>query len=406
MQSCLPLPSEGQDFLCRGAPPESGAGSGMDAALGSNGRRVRRRLWMTATLTTGIVILPAIPAARQPPPLGPLPTPPVQKAELIELGRLLFFDERLSGDNALACAYCHQPEKGWGDGQPLSEGYPGSPYFRNASTLMNVVFQKQLYWDGRLSGADLPTQVRDALTEAHFMNADGRLLQERLKQVPEYIKLFERAYGKGDPSFGKMLKAIAAFERTLVSRNVPLDRYLKGDQAALTDEAKAGLVLFTGKARCIQCHHGPLLSDGKYHALGVPEHPNIVDEPERHITLRRFYRTLGVPNAVNLREDVGRYAVTKARQDWKAFRTPTLRELKYTGPYMHNGTLATLADVVGFYNQGGGRATPKSPLLKPLRLTGAEKRALVAFLDSLSGDPIAVQWPEPPEYQVRPFGRN
>jgi cytochrome c peroxidase len=337
----------------------------------------------------------------------PLPPPERSKAEQVELGRLLFFDERLSGDNALACAYCHQPERGWADGEPLSEGYPGSRYFRNAQSVLNVVFQRQLYWDGRLSGKDLPTLVRDHLTEAHFMNADGRLLQERLKQVPEYVERFERTFGPGDPSFGKILNALAAFARSLASRNVPFDRHLKGDQAALSDEAKRGLALFTGKAGCIQCHTGPLLSDGKYHVLGLPEHPKILAEPERHITLRRFNRTLGVPNAVNLREDVGRYAVTKDRRDWKAFRTPSLRELKHTAPYMHNGTLATLADVVDFYNQGGGSLTPKSPLLKPLGLAEAERRALVAFLESLSGDPIVIEWPKNlPDYALRPFGRN
>jgi cytochrome c peroxidase len=320
---------------------------------------------------------------------------------------MLFFDERLSGDNSLACAYCHQPEKGWGDGEPLSEGYPGSPYFRNVPTLTNVVFQRQFYWDGRLSGKDLPTLVRDHLTEAHFMNADGRLLQERLKQVPEYVTMFERAFGPGDPAFGKILNAVSAFVRTLVSRNVPFDRYLGGDQSALTEEAKRGLALFTGKANCVQCHSGALLSDGQYHALGLPENPRITGEPERHITLRRFNRTLGVPNAVNLREDVGRYVVTKERKDWMAFRTPTLRELRYTAPYMHNGTLATLADVVEFYDRGGGSASPKSPLLKLLGLTDDEKRALVAFLESLSGDTIGIAWPERlPEYQLRPFGRN
>lgn len=374
----------------------------------SRARRSRSRLWLGFTaLLAGLALLTGVPKAQQAPPLAPLPNPPAQKAEQVELGRLLFFDERLSGDGSLACAYCHQPDKGWADGQALSEGYPGSPYFRNAPTLLNVVFQKQLYWDGRLSGADLPTQVRDSLTEAHFMNADGRLLQERLKQVPEYVAMFERAFGKGDPSFGKILNALGAFSRTLVSRNVPFDRYLQGDQGALSTEAKEGLALFTGKAGCIQCHHGPMLSNGKYHALGAPENPGIVETPERHITLRRFNRILGVPNAVNLREDVGRYAVTKEPKDWKAFRTPTLRELRHTAPYMHNGTLATLADVVEFYDRGGGNATPKSPLLKPLGLTEAEKRALVAFLESLSGDPIAVEWPQKlPEYGVRRFGKN
>lgn len=359
----------------------------------------------------GVAVALAVPspslAGQQPPPLAPLPAAPAQKVEQVELGRLLFFDERLSGDNALACGYCHQPDKGWADGEPLSEGYPGSPYFRNAQSLLNVVFQPQLYWDGRLSGRDLPTLVRDHLTEAHFMNADGRLLQERLKQVPEYVGMFERAFGPGDPSFGKILNALAAFVRTLVSRNVPFDRHLKGDPAALTEEAKRGLALFTGRAGCARCHNGPLLSDGKYHALGLSENPRILEEPERHITLRRFNRTLGVPNAVNVREDVGRYAVTKDRKDWKAFRTPSLRELKHTAPYMHNGSLARLADVVAFYDRGGGNGTPKSPWLEPLGLSEAEKGDLVAFLESLSGEPIVMEWPRNlPEYQVRPFGKN
>jgi cytochrome c peroxidase len=364
------------------------------------------RLWLYALLILVAATLPSTAPAQQDSKLAPLPAAPQQKAEAVELGRLLFFDEKLSGDNAIACAYCHQPEKGWADGQSLSDGYPGSPYFRNAPTLLNAAFQKTLYWDGRLSGSDLPTQVRDALTEAHFMNADGRLLQERMKQVPEYVAMFERAFGKGDPSFGRILNAVAAFMRTLVSRNVPLDRYLAGNRAALSDEAKQGLSLFTGKAGCVNCHHGPLLSDGNFHALGVADHPQIIEDPERHITLRRFYRIFGVPNAVNLRTDVGRYAVAKERKDWKAFRTPTLRELKSTAPYMHNGTLATLADVVEFYNRGGG-AQPKSSLLKPLGLTDPEKRALVVFLESLSGDAVVVEWPTKlPDYALRPFGKN
>jgi cytochrome c peroxidase len=386
-----------------------GSGAGLWNARPTRMRHVgfRQILWTAITLMVWRPVVPTDLSAQQAPSLAPLPSAPAQKPEQVELGRLLFFDERLSGDNALACAYCHQPEKGWADAQALSQGYPGSPYFRNAPTLLNIVFHKQVFWDGRLSGADLPTLVRDHLTEAHFMNADGRLLQERMKQVPEYVALFEKAFGKGDPSFGKILTSVAAFVRTLVSKNVPFDRHLQGDQAALRAEAKQGLALFTGKAGCLQCHNGPLLSDGKYHALGIPENPAIVNDPERHITLRRFHRTLGVPNAVNLREDVGRYAVTKERKDWKAFRTPTLRELKVTAPYMHNGGLATLRDVVEFYNQGGGSQAPKSPLLKPLGLTEAEKRALVAFLESLSGDPVVIEWPANlPEYALRPFGQN
>ena len=339
-------------------------------------------------------------------PLRPLPVLAAPKAEQVALGRLLFFDPRLSGDGALSCADCHDPAKGWADRRPLSKAYPGSEYFRKAPSLMNVAYQRTLYWDGRLSGKDLATQVRDALTEAHFMNADGRLLMERLKQVPEYVTLFTKAFGPGDPSFGKILNAVAAFEQTLVSRNVPFDRYLAGDQAAISDEAKRGLALFQGKAGCIQCHAGPLLSDGRYHALGVPENPDILENPERHFTLRRFYKTLGVPNYANERTDVGRFAVTKDQRDRGKFRTPSLREVGQTPPYMHNGMLASLEAVVAFYDRGGGEGPNKSPLLRPLGLDAGEQRALVSFLHTLSGEPIRDEQPDLPDYAARPFGKN
>ncbi|MFQ5912453.1 MAG: cytochrome-c peroxidase [Nitrospinota bacterium] len=337
--------------------------------------------------------------------LSPLPPPKPQKAQQVELGRYLFFDPRLSGDGGISCATCHQPEKGWGDGLPLSKGYPGSAYFRNAQTLLNAVYQKRLYWEGRMSGADLPTLVRDHLTEAHFMQVDGRLFPERLKQIPQYVEGFRKAFG-GEPTFGRTLKALASFLQTLVSRNVPFDRYLKGETAALSPLAKKGLALFQGKGGCIQCHSGPLLSDGRFHALGVPENPRIFQEPLRHITFRRFYKVIGVENYIRLREDVGLYAVTKAPGDRGKFRTPTLREVARTAPYMHNGVYATLAEVVAFYDGGGGKHPNKSPLLKPLGLSEDERRALMEFLRSLSGDPVRVQEPELPEYEVRELGQN
>lgn len=318
---------------------------------------------------------------------------------------MLFFDPRLSGDAGISCATCHDPQKGWGDGQALSTGYPGSLYFRNAQTLLNVAYSKSLYWDGRLGTGDMPSQVRDSLTEAHFMNIDGRLLQERLKQVPEYVKRFPEAMG-GEPSFGRILNAIAAFEKTLVSRNVPLDRYLKGDQGALSEEARKGLELFQGKAGCVRCHHGPLLSDGGFHNLGVPENPAVLQEPMRHIVYRRFLKTLGVPNYHNLRRDVGLYAVTKKEADLGKFKTPTLREVSRTAPYMHNGVLATLEEVIEFYDRGAGQAPSKSPLLKPLGLSEMEKKALLEFLKSLSGDELVVAKPELQDYQLTTLGKN
>lgn len=338
---------------------------------------------------------------------GLQPLPPIQppKAEEVELGKYLFFDPRLSGDGAVSCDSCHDAATGWGDGKALSTGYPGSEYFRNAQTLLNAAYYKRSYWDGRLSGSDLPTVVRDHLTEAHFMQADGRLFPERLKQVPEYVDMFQKAFG-GEPTFGRTLSAVAAFVRTITSRNASVDRYLKGDAAALSVEAREGLALLQGKAGCAQCHGGGLFSDQKFHALGVPEHPDVFANPYRHITFRRFFRTLGAPNAESYREDPGFYGVTKDPRDWGKFRTPSLREVARTAPYMHNGSLATLEDVVAFYDRGGGQHRNKSPLLKPLGLTVAEQRALVEFLKSLAGDAVVIERPELPDYKPRKLGRN
>lgn len=337
--------------------------------------------------------------------LAPLPPPKKQNAARVKLGRYLFFDGRLSGDGGINCATCHIPSKGWTDGKALSEGYPGTLYFRNTPTVLNSGYKKRLYQDGRMSGGDMPTMVRDHLTEAHFMLVDGRLFPERLKQVPEYVKMFKDAYG-GEPSFGGTLKAVASFVKTLNSRNVPFDKFMKGDKKALSKRAQQGLKLFQGKAGCANCHNGALLSDGKFHATGAPENPKVFSEPQRHITYRRFLKTLGVGNYMNIREDVGLYSVTKNPKDRGKFRTPSLRELTRTAPYMRNGSLRTLEDVVAFYNKGGGKHQNKSPLLKPLKLNKGERRALVSFLKSLSGSAVIVKAPKLPEYKIRKLGKN
>jgi cytochrome c peroxidase len=349
------------------------------------------------------ITLAAITAAAQ--PLAPLPPPLTQKAEQVELGKFLFFDPRLSGDGSISCDTCHEPAKGWGDGKALSTGYPGSEYFRNAQTILNAAYHKRNYWDGRMAGSDLPTLVRDHLTEAHFMQVDGRLMAERLKQVPEYVVMFEKAFG-GEPSFGRTLNAVSAFLRTVTSKNAAIDRHLKGDQTALTPEARQGLAIFQGKAGCTQCHGGPLFADGKFHAVGVPEHLDVFADPFRHISFRRFFRTLGAPGVESYRDDPGLFGVTKDPRDRGKFRTPSLRELAHTAPYMHNGRFATLEEVIAFYNAGAGVHENKSPMLKPLGLTEAEQTALVAFLKSLSGDALVIERPELPDYKPRALGKN
>ena len=332
-------------------------------------------------------------------PIGPLPAIEAPAAAQVELGKKLFFDYRLSGDATMSCSTCHIPDKGWADGLALSLAYPGTRYFRNTKTLINAAHARYFYWDARLSGKDLPTQVRDSITETHFLNMDGRVMLERLKQIPEYVQGFQKAFG-AEPSFGGTLKAIAAFEKTLVSHNVPFD------QGAMSPAAERGRGLFEGKGGCIQCHYGPTFTDYQAHETGVPDHPDIVGDPLRHLTLRSFAKFMGVPNFENLRDDPGFFTVTKMPADYGTFVTPSLRELVHTAPYMHNGTLATLEGVVDFYDAGGGAGPGKDPLLQPLNLRAQDKTDLVAFLHALSGDPIAMAAPELPEYEVIPNWRQ
>lgn len=336
------------------------------------------------------------------PGLSPLPEAKINK-DMADLGRYLFFDPRVSGDWGTSCASCHDPAKGWGDGQPLSKGYTSVEYFRNAPTLLNARLKTRFMWDGRLDGSDIGTLVRDMVTEAHFLNADGRLDQERLKQIPEYVVMWEKVFGKrSDPYGPRMFTVIAEFVKTIESKNAPIDRYLKGDQAAFSEQQKEGLGLFRGKAACIMCHNGPIASDGKLHRLGVPENPAIAKEPLRMITMLRHYSTSGMPNYMNARTDVGAYAITKDERDRGKFATPSLRDLRYTAPYMHNGVFSTLEEVVDFYDRGGGPGSE----LKPLGLTAQEKKALLAFLNALSGDPVVAKAPDLPDLKPRQFGKN
>lgn len=333
-------------------------------------------------------------------PFMPLPRDPAKESQ-IALGKYLFFDERLSGNNSLSCASCHQPDNAFTDGQALSAGYPSTAYFRNTQSVFNSVFQSYLYWDGRMDGGDMPTLVRDHLTEAHFMNIDGRLMFERLKQVPEYNAAFQEAFG-GEPTFGRVLNAITAYVQTLNSPAGPYDAALAGDTSGFDADQLAGYELFTGKAGCSDCHTGGLLSDNEFYNTGVGTDQSMLDDPERYVTFRRFFRTLGTPNYRNLRNDTGLEAITLDEADRSKFRTPSLREVGRTAPYMHNGSLATLEDVVAFYNDGGG--ADQTAGLQPLGLSDAEIGQLVAFLNSLSSEPVEIVPPALPDYAVLPLG--
>lgn len=311
--------------------------------------------------------------------------------EQLALGRALFFDHRLSASNALSCASCHQPEKAFADGLPVSAGYPGTALFRNTPTLLNAAQNKTAYWDGRMSATDLASVVRDHLTEPFFMAADGRLLVERVKQVPEYVELFKSAYGS-EPDFGTILKAVAAYVGALNSPPVP-------DDTALSPAARAGKALFAGRAGCATCHPAPHFTDRGFHDLGLRTDPELLDDPERATAFRRFFRGLGTPNYRNLTDDPGRFVVNFKVADRGTFRTPSLREVGRTAPYMHDGRFRTLAEVIDFYDRG-----PKG--LKPLNLTADERAQLAAYLGALSSEPVPVAVPELPDYALLPLGTD
>ena len=340
------------------------------------------------------------------PPLGPLPTVPVppdnpMSAAKVELGKLLFWDTRLSGDVSTSCATCHDPKLGWGDGGAVSRGYPGAEHWRNSQTVLNSAYYTKLFWAGEVTS--LEGQASSAATGNVAGNGDPIMMEERLRQVPDYVRRFQEVFGVDRPTIGLAWMAIAAFERTLVSRpeRVPFDRHARGDQTALSPEARRGLALFQGKAGCLQCHHGPLASDESYHNVGVPKHPRFEESPLHQITLRYQHLIRGVPERVyrTADRDLGLYYTTGRDADRGKFRTPSLRELRDTAPYMHNGVFATLEEVVDFYDRGGGADPTRSPLLRPLGLTAQEKTDLVAFLLALSSDaPFLVEPPDLPDY--------
>lgn len=312
---------------------------------------------------------------------GPLPELKVDEAKAA-LGKRLFFDRRLSGDTVISCATCHQPDNGFSSKQALSPGYPGNGHFRNAPTLINVAHKSRWMHDGRL-GTNLNDVTREMITEDYLMNMDMRLMQERIKQDPVYVKMFDEA-GYGEPSNGGVRNAIPAYLNTLTSRNVPFDA------GQLDPSASRGRQLFEGEAGCVQCHNGPLFSDGQLHNTGVPENLDVFLNTDNHQAFLAYNMFMGVENYMNLKRDMGGHVIEKRadRSDAGTFMTPTLRELKYTAPYMHNGMLETLEAVVAFYNQGGGEDRNKDSRLKSLNLSAQQQQDLVSFLMALSGDPL------------------
>jgi cytochrome c peroxidase len=328
-----------------------------------------------------------------PPPLATLGPPPIPKDNpqtpaKIELGKKLFWEARLSGNGSMPCVSCHLPNLGWGDGGAISRGYPGTKHWRNSQTILNSAYYNKSFWEGSVTS--LEAQAPAAAEGPVAGNGDGAVMEMRLRFVPEYVESFRKVFGTEWPRINDAWRAVAAYQRTVVTdaKQVPFDRWLAGDKKALSEQQMRGMALYNGKAACIQCHNGALASDQKFHRIGVPEPAAFKDDPLLQITHRWQQYQKGVPE-LKYRDapiDAGLYYVTKNPKDIGAFRTPSLRELRYTAPYMHNGVFATLEEVVDFYNAGGGAVAGKSPLVKPLNLSAQEKADLVAFLNALSMD--------------------
>lgn len=300
-------------------------------------------------------------AAEEPPQLvalpatAPHPADNPATADKIALGRRLFFDPRLSGDNSMSCATCHAPDKGWADGLARSPGHAGKLLARNSQSVLNTAWYERLFWDGR--AGSLEEQALAPLESPDEMRQDLAALEEELAGDDGYVRQFQQVFATR-PTRQGVARALAAFQRTLVARGSPLDRSLLGDEAALSPAARRGLDLFVGEAGCIRCHHGILLSDGKFHRLGVSH------------------------------GDAGLAQVTGRREDRGKFRTPSLRNVAQTAPYMHDGSLATLTDVVEFYYRGAGQRDAEGLPLDIEPLSGrsfSEIADLTALLEAMTG---------------------
>ncbi|MCG2614599.1 cytochrome-c peroxidase [Terrimonas sp. NA20] len=317
--------------------------------------------------------------------LGLLPQSPLNLDSvqpLILLGKTLFFDTRLSGSNKIACATCHLPELSWADGRSKSVGHEDQLNKRNSPGLLNVWAQKKLFWDGRSNS--LEDQAFAPINSETEMHSDMSEVMMKLRRIKGYKPMFQAAFKNGEISPETLATALATFQRTLVGNPSSFDKFLMGDKKALNDSAMRGLHVFRTKAGCMSCHNGPLFTDQEFHNIGLT-----------------YYQ---LPQ-----EDLGRYAVTHKAEDVGRFKTPSLRDVMKTAPWMHNGLFTNMDALMNMYNMGMPQAGSKPAnstdslfpqtdrLIKPLGLSRREREDLVAFLRSLSAEPPIVIKPLMPQ---------
>jgi cytochrome c peroxidase len=309
----------------------------------------------------------------------------------VELGRKLYFDARLSTDGSVACASCHDPRTGFADprGKPTSAGVGGAMGTRNAPTVLNAAFLASQFWDGREPTLEAQA-VQPLINPIEHGFADHAAVVGRLRGMADYRPPFERAFGDAGVSIERVGQAIATFERTLISLDAPIDRFLAGDATAISPAAKRGWDLFNGKARCNTCHGRvdvlPLFTDDLFHNIGVGVERFEFDAVARKATASVRAGTLLDDLALTDAEtsELGRFLVTRELKDMGAFKTPGLRNVALTAPYMHDGSENTLDDVIAFYDRGGNTNPYLDGGMRPLGLTGQERAELVELMKTFT----------------------
>lgn len=308
-----------------------------------------------------------VPLGLYAPPMVPEDNP--MTVDKVALGYLLYFDKRLSNDDTVSCATCHNPATGWTDRSPVSTGIKGQQGTRSAPTVVNAAYMFSQFWDGR--AASLEEQALGPIINPVEMGQpDHSFMVNKLEKIHGYEPQFQKVFGEGVTK-ENVSKAIAAFERTILAANSRYDRYSQGDKSALNASEVRGMDLFFGKANCSRCHAGPNFSDSQFHNLGVG---------------------IAAP-----KPDLGRYEQTKVERDKGAFKTPTVRDITKTAPYMHDGSEKTLKEVVEFYDRGGNKNPQLDPLIVPLNLTAQEQADLIAYMKALDSDPYPIV-PEPKQF--------
>ena len=306
----------------------------------------------------------------------------------VALGRTLYFDTRLSLDDTVSCATCHDPKFGFADGKKVAEGIRKKTGVRNSPTTLNTAFLDTQFWDGR--ALTLEAQAKGPLVNPVEMGMPSHeAVVAKLRKIPDYRRAFREVYGTEALTIDHVAMAIASFERTLNTFHAPFDGFLAGDKTAMNPAAQRGWELFRGKARCVTCHEFnatyPFFTDNKFHNIGVAMKAVNFEALARRAAIETDAAKLArEPGAAEL----GRYLVTKQPKDIGAFKTPGLRNITLTAPYMHDGSEATLESVIEFYDKGGAPNPNLDGGMRALGLTAEEKKDLAEFLKALTSDDL------------------